>query len=260
MGQAMRIVFLGVGDAFDDSVPNTSIWIEADGDAGPCGILLDCGATVPPSYWSWIRDPERVDLIWISHFHADHFFGLPLLLYSLHRDRRRKSLSIFGPDGIQEIVPEVVELAFPGLRRRLCFPLILATMETDRPLQLRGMTWSFIDSSHRQKNLAVRIDNRNRSIYYSGDGEPTEHAVAMARGCDLIIHEAFRLDAGLPTYGHATIVQAIDFARHARVAELALVHLEWTLRRTHRADINRLIQAAPNIRIWLPEPGESRLL
>lgn len=255
----MKILFLGVGDAFDETVPNTSIWLET-GAPEPCGVLLECGPTVPPSYWTWIRHAGRVDLIWISHFHADHFFGLPALLYSFHFAHRTKPLGICGPEGMETTVRDVVDLAFPGLYGALSFPIRLMPVEAGGSLHFRGMTWSFVELPHGQRNLAVRIESRGKSLYYSGDGMPTAQALDLARGCDLIIHEAFRLDEGLPAYGHATMVQAVDFARRAGVPALALVHVEWTLRHRHRQDIAQLIEAGEALRIWLPEPGENLTL
>ena len=75
----MRVTFLGVGEACDETMPNTSVWVETEADNRRSSVLLDCGFTVPPNYWQRTSDPEDLDALWISHFHGDHFFGVPAL-------------------------------------------------------------------------------------------------------------------------------------------------------------------------------------
>ena len=43
----MKVTFLGVGEAFDEDYTHTCILVEAAGRR----MLVDCGATAPPSVW-----------------------------------------------------------------------------------------------------------------------------------------------------------------------------------------------------------------
>src|SRR5438067_8597205 len=43
---------------------------------------------------------DDVDVIFISHFHADHTFGWPFVLFTAYRERRPKDLWVVGPPGI----------------------------------------------------------------------------------------------------------------------------------------------------------------
>ena len=72
----MKVIFLGVGEAFDEDVPNNSHLIET----GKTKILLDCGMTATPQVWKYNKDQNFIDSVYISHWHADHYFGLPGLL------------------------------------------------------------------------------------------------------------------------------------------------------------------------------------
>lgn len=47
---------------------------------------------------------SRIDYIFISHLHGDHFFGLIGLLQSFHLLGRKKSLGIYGPPQLKEII------------------------------------------------------------------------------------------------------------------------------------------------------------
>ena len=51
----MKVTFLGVGEAFDEDYTHTCILVEAAGRR----ILVDCGATAPPSVWHQSLEPNR---------------------------------------------------------------------------------------------------------------------------------------------------------------------------------------------------------
>ena len=70
-----EVIFLGVGEAFDEELPNTSILIRYGKGTSPVTLLLDCGFTAPPRLWK--EEPE-VDILdgtplldvkpYVSHF------------------------------------------------------------------------------------------------------------------------------------------------------------------------------------------------
>jgi ribonuclease BN (tRNA processing enzyme) len=80
----------------------------------------------------------------------------------------------------------------------------------------------------------------------------------LAEGCDLMIHEAFRLDE--PTPGHGTAVQCIEMARRARVRRLALVHVQREERRLRYREIMEAIGHVNDVDVYLPEPGDALTL
>ena len=73
---------------------------------GPSGaMLLDCGATTGSGMNDLGIARDEIDAILISHFHGDHFGGVPLfLLAALYEDERTAPLRIAGPVGIQKRV------------------------------------------------------------------------------------------------------------------------------------------------------------
>lgn len=70
---------------------------------GKC-ILTDCGEgtqiALKKAGWS----PNPIDIILITHFHADHISGLPGLLLSIGNAERTQPLLIVGPKGLSKVV------------------------------------------------------------------------------------------------------------------------------------------------------------
>ena len=119
----MEITFLGVGEAFDERMPNTSMLVRTDIEGEPVTVLLDCGYSVPPKLWQQKMQPDTLDGIWISHFHADHAFGLPALLVRFWEEKRKEELCFLGQKGIESFVLKCLDLAYPKFYSRLGFSL-----------------------------------------------------------------------------------------------------------------------------------------
>ncbi|KKQ21582.1 MAG: Beta-lactamase domain-containing protein, partial [Parcubacteria group bacterium GW2011_GWA2_37_10] len=49
----MKIIFLGVGEAFDENIPNNSHLVITERTK----LLLDCGMTAAPQVWKFNPDP-----------------------------------------------------------------------------------------------------------------------------------------------------------------------------------------------------------
>jgi ribonuclease BN (tRNA processing enzyme) len=97
-----EIVFVGTGDAFGAGGRRQSaILLRAPNGAA----LIDCGATTATGLCELGIDRNEIDTIAVSHFHGDHYAGIPiLLLAALYEDERTRPLRIVGPPGIEQHV------------------------------------------------------------------------------------------------------------------------------------------------------------
>src|SRR5579863_10279704 len=66
--------------------------------------LIDCGEGTQQQMLKFDVKASRIDYIFISHLHGDHYLGLVGLLSSLHLNGRKKALKIFGPENLKTIV------------------------------------------------------------------------------------------------------------------------------------------------------------
>ncbi|EFL49555.1 conserved hypothetical protein [Solidesulfovibrio fructosivorans JJ]] len=254
----MRVTFVGVGEAFDERLPNTSLLVEGVGADGPRTILLDCGFTAGAAFFGCGALPAALrergpDAIWISHFHGDHYFGLPYALTRWHEQGRREPLTVYGGEGMAGKLAALVDMAYPNVRGKLTYPLKGVSVADGEAFSLAGLPARTALTGHGAPCLALRLETADGGLYYSGDGAPKAACVELARGCGLVVQEAYGLAAGIP--GHGSVAQAIELAREAGAGALAVVHVRREVRREQSGDIRRMLEES-GIRAFLPEPGD----
>ncbi len=90
---------IGTSDAFGAGGRRQSAYLLRSASGS---LLMDCGQTTLSGLATLGVPRDEVDAIAVSHFHADHFGGIPLfLLATLYQDRRSRPLVIAGPRGIE---------------------------------------------------------------------------------------------------------------------------------------------------------------
>lgn len=67
-------------------------------------FLIDCGEATQIQLRKFKFKIQRIDHIFISHLHGDHYLGLPGLLGTMHLLGREKELHIYSPPGLKEII------------------------------------------------------------------------------------------------------------------------------------------------------------
>ncbi len=113
-----HLKIIGNGEAFTATNCNTSFLLTSDNG----NILIDCGYQVPQKLWLE-SDHEQIVLILLTHFHADHSFGVVPLLVRYLEEKRTRPLQIWGPEGVEKFVMDILELGYPGVSRFFKYPI-----------------------------------------------------------------------------------------------------------------------------------------
>jgi ribonuclease Z len=222
----LDVVFLGTGGSVPTARRATAcLLIRAGGDR----ILIDCGEGAQ-------RQMQRstglvqVDDLYITHFHADHYLGVPGLLKTYELNGRETPLRIFGPPGLEEL--------FVALRRimgKVSYPLELIELSGSTPVRYDTYEIRPFEVEHRIRAFGYALveDDRlgrfdpeeasrlgvkpgpdfkrlqdgetvngvspeqvigesrtGRKVVITGDTAPCQLAAVAAHQADLLVHEA----------------------------------------------------------------------
>lgn len=244
----MEVIFLGVGEAFDENLPNNSQLIISD----KTKILVDCGFTTPWQVWKYNSDPNLIDIIYISHRHGDHFFGLPALLLRMWEDGRKKDLTIICQKDLKDDFGSFIEFAYKGFQERFEYKINLVESADGKEIIFNGLKLFFQKTIHSGENLAVKIIDGNKSYAYSGDGSPLS-GDDFYNDLDLLVLETYFYN--VEKVGHSSIVSGIRFAEDNNVKTLALTHMNRDFRSKELPSIRNEIKSN-KIKIIIPESLE----
>ena len=104
---AMQIVFLGTSGSWPTPKRNVSaIAVKR----GPEVLLFDCGEGTQRQFMLSKLSFMQTTRAFITHFHGDHFLGLPGLVQSMSMNGRERELLVYGPAGTEEIVRTLVNI------------------------------------------------------------------------------------------------------------------------------------------------------
>ncbi len=95
-------------------------------------FLIDCGEGTQNQLLRFGIKAPRIDHIFISHLHGDHYLGLIGLLSSLHLNGRTKAMYLYGPPQLQEIIG----IQFKYSETELRYPLVFNPLRFDAGLKI----------------------------------------------------------------------------------------------------------------------------
>lgn len=105
----LNIIFLGTGGSWPSVKRNVaSVAVKRAGEI----ILFDCGEGTQRQFQKSKLSYMQISKIFISHFHGDHFLGLPGLIQTMQLNDRNDPLHIYGPKGIKNLVEQLLSLGY----------------------------------------------------------------------------------------------------------------------------------------------------
>jgi ribonuclease Z len=211
---------LGTGAAASDGARTTTM-LAVEANAGV--LLIDCGGDAAQRLRAHGLEPAALAAIVITHEHADHVAGFPLLLERMWLGGRRDPIDVYG---IEPAMAQARRLhdafdtsAWPG------YPSVryhaFAHEEGAPVLTGFGLHVHAAPGTHSVPTVGLRIAAEGGGVLaYSGDTAYDPAIVRLARGADLLVHEATD-----ESPMHSRVEDAARVALEAGVGRLVLVHL-----------------------------------
>jgi ribonuclease BN (tRNA processing enzyme) len=220
----MRLQFVGCGDAFGSGGRQNTCFHVTSSSAN---FLIDCGATALPALKRLGILRNDIELVLITHFHGDHFAGLPFFLLDAQFSRRTRPLVIAGPEGIEARLAQVMEALFENSSKtKQKFDLSIVALEPEERRRFGAIHVTPYPVVHGESGgpfLAYRIEADDRIIAYSADTEWTETLIPLAKDADLFIAEAYTYDR--PVKNHLSLAALEAHLSDIKPKRLILTHM-----------------------------------
>jgi ribonuclease Z len=257
----LSVFFAGTGG----SVPTArrglpAILVRRGGDR----LLFDCGEGTQRQLLSSVGLMDLTE-VFLSHFHADHWLGLPGMLKTFDLRDRERPLTVYGPPGLRALLTAMLRLA-----GRVRYELSMVELEPGDEVRGDGYRIAPVAASHRGTALAYVLheDERpgefdralaerlglefgpefgrvargetvrgitreqvmgpprlGRKLVLSGDTRPCDAIRIAAHRADLLVHEATFADEEVERAAENGHSTARQAATIAREADVAMLAL-----------------------------------
>lgn len=249
-GEGTRLVLLGTvaGPVLHSRRMMSSQAVVVDGAV----YLFDCGYGAITRFAAAGLRFADIAGVFITHHHSDHNADYANLIHLSWIQGMNRALPVFGPPPMRRIHAAALDFHDADFEIRVratgrtppadCFGVAEITSPglvfEDHRVRI---TAALVDHPPFAHAFAFRIDAKDRSIVISGDTAPCDALVELARGADLLLHEAMYepgIDAMLAARsyvppnlraflvgGHTSARDCGRIAARAGVKTLALTHL-----------------------------------
>lgn len=248
----MRVTLLGAGVPTPTPHRFGSAYLL---DLANRSLLIDCGPATTYKLTRAGRRAPEVSMLLFTHHHFDHNADYPcFVLTRWDQDVDQTPLRVFGPPPTAEFTRALFDAPagayFPdwnarvehaGSRRvfanrggkpRVAPKITVIDIDATFVLEEDGFSLRTADTVHAQpflESVAYRIDGDGASIVFTGDTEPVDSVVELARNADMLICMCWDTDAAMEADGLSRGMTGTRsaglLAAQADVGTLVLTHI-----------------------------------
>jgi ribonuclease BN (tRNA processing enzyme) len=189
-------------------------------------LLIDVGEPCSRSLVEAGIALNAIDSVLLTHGHADHVGGLPMLIQTLWLSQRLEPLTIFLPEELSSPLQQWLDAIYLS-SNFIPFELQFVAWETQQFFEVCGLQISPRQTTHleslskkfgnsRFKAYSLQVEHPDFRILFSGDlGTPTDLEVQLGNPVDLLVSEL----------AHFPPNELFRFLATRRVQKLLLTHL-----------------------------------
>ncbi|QYC38784.1 ribonuclease Z [Nonomuraea coxensis DSM 45129] len=190
-------------------------------------ILVEPSPTALPHLRRCGIDVAGLDVVAISHFHADHTFGWPFLLLELLHRHAATPLHVVGPPRVEQFLRTMMDVAgVPGIHEEAHEKLDIRYVEVDCSWQVAGpLRFRAVEVDHvaHLDCYGYVFERAGATVGYSGDTRPGAGLDALAAASDALILECN--GPHHPAAGHMEVGHVEALRRRFPDVPFVLTHL-----------------------------------
>jgi ribonuclease BN (tRNA processing enzyme) len=218
----LEMTFLGSGNAFASGGRYWSSFL-ANGR-----YLFDAPPTLLPHLKRIGTPLTDIEVIFLSHFHGDHFMGLPFLfLEYIYLTERRDDLFIVGPPGVEAKIEEFARQCYPEVTRESGYGRHYVEAHPGADQFVNEVSFRAFPMNHVRGKLecfGYRVPIGGKTIAYTGDTMFCEEIFQLAEGADVLVLDCTYGEGGGPEHMGMDDLRVIR-KRVAAETAIVLTHL-----------------------------------
>jgi ribonuclease BN (tRNA processing enzyme) len=172
---------------------------------GGAAHVVDCGYGVTEQLVHAGVKLQDIRDIFITHHHPDHNIELGTLIYFAWYAGMDRPLGLYGPPPLKSIAADYLKATKPDvdiwlddIGHKPMAPVVAHEISSAGRVMTSGdmtVTSALVNHPPVVPALAYRFDFPDRSIVFSGDTTPVESVARLAKGADVLVHEAMYVEA-----------------------------------------------------------------